>query len=154
DSLGMEHASTLPVAIIIERRKIDHPWQSHRWQVVDILPGAPQTPVWTQLAAGEGWERYHAGIVELALYRHETDSYKYNLESSNPSVYVVLRPANDEHGIALFTAVVGAGEAHAYADTNQDIVEAVPMPAAVRDWMTVFVETHHVEQPQFKRKRD
>jgi hypothetical protein len=150
----MEQVSTLPVAIIIERRKIDHPWQSHRWQVVDALPGVPTAAPWTMVASGDGWERYHAGTVELALYHHETDSYKYNLESSSPSVYVVLRPSNDEHGIMLHTAVVGAGEAHAYADTNEDIVEAVALPAAVRDWMTAFVAAHHVEREQFKRKRD
>ncbi len=106
------------------------------------------------IAAGEGWERFHAGTVDLAMYHRETESYKYNLESSNPSVYVVLRPSNDEYGIMLFTAVVGAGEAHSYADTNEDVVEAVPMPAAVRIWMADFVAAHHVEQPKFKRKRD
>ena len=80
----MEQVSTLPVAVIIERRKIDHPWQSHRWQVVDILPGAPATAPWTKIASGEGWERFHAGTVELAMFHRETEYYKYNLESSNP----------------------------------------------------------------------
>lgn len=150
----MEQVTTLPVAVILERRKIDNPWQSHRWQVVDVLPGAPDTPPWTRLGSGEGWERFHAGTVELAMYHRETESYKYNLESSHPSVYVVLRPSNDEYGIMLFTAVVGAGEAHAYADTNEDVVEAVPMPEAVRAWMADFVAAHHVEQPKFKRKRE
>ena len=150
----MEQVSTLPVAVIIERRKIDHPWQSHRWQVVDILAGAPAAKPWTKIAEGEGWERFHAGTVELAMFHRETESYKYNLESSNPSVYVVLRPSNDEYGIMLFTAVVGAGEAHAHAENNEDIVEAVAMPAAVRTWMTAFVDAHHVERPLFKRQRE
>jgi hypothetical protein len=150
----MEQVSTLPVAIIIERRKIDHPWQSHRWQVVEVLPGAPAAAPWTQIAMGEGWERYHAGTVELALYHRETESYKYNIESTNPSVYVVLRPSSDERGVMLHTAIIGAGEAHAYAETIEDVVEAVPMPDAVRDWVSAFVAAHHVDQPRFKRKRD
>lgn len=150
----MEQVSTLPVAVILERRKIDHPWQSHRWQAVEILAGQPAATPWTQIAAGEGWERYHAGTVELAIYHRETESYKYNLESTNPSVYVVLRPSNDERGIMLHTAIVGAGEAHAYAETNEDMVEAVPMPDAVRAWVSAFVEAHHVEQVRYKRQRD
>lgn len=151
DSLGTE---TWEVGIVLERRRLDNPWVDHAWHAVQVLPGAPASPPWTKLAEGEGWERYYAGTGVLTLYRRETISYKYNLESSQPSVFVILRRSNDERGIMLHTATVCAGEAHAYAESLEDTVESVPMPDVIRDWVADYVARHHVEQAFHKRKRD
>jgi hypothetical protein len=37
---------------------------------------------------------------------------------------------------------------------GNDLVEAVPMPAPVREQVEAFIAEHHVEQEFFKRKRD
>ena len=42
------------VGVVVEHRRIDHPWQSHRWQPVDVLPGEPAAAAWTVLGQGEG----------------------------------------------------------------------------------------------------
>lgn len=153
-------ADTLPpetetriVGVVLERRKLSSPWAEYGWRVVQILPGAPASEPWTKLAAGEGWEQFYAGPAELALFRRETISYKYNLESSQPQVFVVLRQCNDERGIMLHLATVCAGEAHAYAESMQDTVESVPMPEPIEQWVAEYVGAHHVEQKFYKRQR-
>ena len=150
DRVGTE---TWQVGVVVERRRLNSRWVDHAWQAVQVLPGAPASPPWTRLAEGEGWERFYAGPAELLLYRRETISYKYNLESSQPSVFVILRRNNDERGIALHLATVCAGEAHAYAESMEDTVEAVPMPEEIQNWVSGYVARHHVDEKFYKRKR-
>lgn len=144
---------TWRVGVVVERRRLNNPWIDHAWHAVQVLPGVPAAPTWTKLAEGDGWERYYAGASELQLFRRETISYKYNLESRQPSIFVVLRRCNDERGIMLHLATVCAGEAHAYAESMDDIVESVPIPDEIRDWVADYVARHHVEEKFYKRKR-
>jgi hypothetical protein len=142
------------VGVVVEHRRIDHPWQSHRWQAVDVLPGEPAAAAWTVLGQGEGWVRYLAGAAELTLFPAECETYVYNLQSREPAIYVVLRKSDDARGMKLLGATVDPGEAHAHADTGDDLVEALPLPGPVRDWMAAFVAVHYVERTKWKRKRD
>ena len=142
------------VGVVVEHRRIDHPWQSHRWQAVDVLPGEPAAAAWTVLGQGEGWVRYLAGAAELSLFPGECETYAYNLQSREPAIYVVLRKSDDARGIKLLGATVDPGEAHAHADTGDDLVEALPLPGPVREWMEAFVAVHYVERTKWKRKRD
>lgn len=142
------------VGVILERRKLDNPWVDYSWRPVQVLPGVPDTPSWTKVASGDGWERYYVGGGELKLFRRETISYKYNLESSQPSIFIVLRKTPDEWGVSLHLATVCAGEAHAYAESMEDVVDSLPMPEDIQAWVSSFLEHHHVEQKFYKRKRD
>jgi len=144
----------MKVGVVVEHRRIDHPWQSHRWQTVAVLPGEPAAADWTVLGRGDGWVRYLAGSAELSLFPGECETYVYNLQSPEPAIYVVLRKCDDERGIKLLAATVDPGEAHAHADTGDDLVEALPLPEPVRDWMAAFAATHYVERTKWKRKRD
>jgi len=45
-------------------------------------------------------------------------------------------------------------EGEALTETGSDLVETVPMPAAVRNTIAAFVAEHHVERSFHKRKRD
>jgi hypothetical protein len=66
----------------------------------------------------------------------------------------VLRTSGEAPGMRLLGATVDPGEAHAHADTGDDLVEALPLPAPIRDWLTAFVEAHPVRRTHWKRRRD
>jgi hypothetical protein len=144
----------MTVGIVLEHRRIDHPWQADRWKVVDVLPGRPAAEPWTILAEGDGWRRCYAGAVELELFRGETASYRDNLASSRPAIYVVLRRTRDGLGIAVREATVDPGEIEAHSDAGDDLIEALPLPPPIAAWMEDFVARHHVERPFYKRRRD
>jgi hypothetical protein len=149
----MDAAERLSVGVLVERRRIDNPWLPERWQAVAVLPGGlPLTP-WTVLEEGDGWTRYYAGTAALELFRTETDNYRHNLESSRPSVYVILRRGG-EPGLSLLGATVDPGEIDAHSDAGDDLIEALPLPAPVADWMRSYIARHHVERPFYKRQRD
>jgi hypothetical protein len=122
--------------------------------VTAILDGAPGLPEWTCLEETPGLRRYYAGAADLALYPRETDTLRHNLASAAPAIYVFLRATRDPPWMALLGATVCVGEAHAHADTGSDLVEPVPMPPAIRDWIADFVAVHHVERQSFKRRRE
>lgn len=154
-------ADTLPpeteirhVGVILERRKLDNPWKEFSWRPVQVLPSVPQTEPWTRLGEGEGWVQFYAGAAELALYRHESETYVYNIESAQPAVWVFLRNTDAAPGVELHGASVDPGEAHAHNDTGDDIVDFVPMPATILEWMQDYVRRHPPTKEHYKRKRD
>jgi hypothetical protein len=121
----MSADARMPVSIIVERRKSQHPWQDHVWRPIGVLP------------------------------RAETEGYLVNLSQVPPVVYVVLRrgETTDEMEIEPFHATVCPYEAMSYGESGEEIVEGVPMPTEVHDWVKEFVATHHVEAPFVKRKK-
>jgi hypothetical protein len=150
----MSEAIRRMIGIVAEWQAVDNPWIDHRWRVTTILDGVPELASWTCIETTPLLRRYYAGLAELVLYPRETDTLKHNLESSEPSVYVFLRPTTQPPGMALLGATVCVGEAHAHADTGSDLVEAVKMPPSIAAWMADFVARHHTEREPFRRKRD
>ncbi|WP_207459522.1 DUF3305 domain-containing protein [Azospirillum sp. SYSU D00513] len=150
----MDPTERMSVGVLVERRRIDSLWQPERWQAVTVLPDALPLPPWTILEEGDGWTRYYAGAVELELFRTETDNYKHNLESTRPSVYVILRRGGEGPGVTLLEATVDPGEIDAHSDAGDDLIDALPLPAPIAAWMRDFLARHHVERPFHKRQRD
>ncbi|WP_339852194.1 DUF3305 domain-containing protein [uncultured Nisaea sp.] len=151
----MERSRTIPVGLVLERRKIDNPWQNYRWNAVSVIVGAPDVGEWTLLDRGPDFERYHAATLPLTLYRKETESYKVNL-SGQPSVYVVLRTDDDPdspYEVYPFLATASAYEAQDYLDSGEETVESVPMPEGLIAWVQDFCDTHHEDEVFIKRKR-
>ncbi len=144
----------LTVAVVVERRPATSPWAEHVWRAVEVLEDAPDLPPWTVLREEAGRTLFLAGTAEVALHPTDTDNYKHNLEGGRPTIWVVLRPAAGEPGFTLQAVTVDAGEAHLYADSGNDLLEALPMPAFLLPVVADFVARHHKERGFYKRKRD
>ncbi len=147
-------AESMPVGVILERREIDNPWESHSWIPVGVVPGSPGVPDWKEVAKGENWVQFYAGSLPLELNRDETEDYRYNLANAPPSVYVLMREDDAvEAGISPFKLTVSPSEAQAYLDVDEFLIEPVPMPEMVKSWLAAFIERYHVDQPVYKRQR-
>lgn len=152
----MKKTDALSVGIVVERRDIDHPWAAHRWTPVAVIPGATEQADWREIAVGDGWVQYHAATMPISLHRKETEAYLVNLADATPSVYVVLRPNdNDDDGreFTVADATVSPFEAQDYMDSGEEIVERVALPDVMVAWIQAFIDAHHVEEPFRKRKR-
>jgi hypothetical protein len=144
----------IPVAVLAERRPGVTKWAEHVWRVVEVLETAPPVPAWTVLREEGGRTLYFAGEAEVLLHPTDTTNYKHNLEAAQPLIWVALREADTPSGLALQTVTVDPGEAHVHADAGNDLLEALPMPPALRAAAAAFVATHHREQVFHKRRRD
>ena len=146
---------SMPIGIVVERREIDHPWQSYTWRAVAAIPGAPEVNEWRVLTTEPGRIRYHAGTLPLEIHHKETEGYRLNLATARPALYVVLRYDEEvETGIVPFMVTACPYEAQNYLDGDEDLVESMPMPDAVAAWLADFIAEHHVDEPHYKRKRE
>ncbi|MCC2665063.1 MAG: uncharacterized protein K0S35_2985 [Geminicoccaceae bacterium] len=107
-----------------------------------ILGAPPVGPEWRELLRGETWTHYHAANLPLELHHVETEAYLLNLAQEPPRIYVVLRPATEPAAQAYRPLLITASpvEAESYLASGDEIVEGVPMPAAVIAWLRDFVD--------------
>jgi hypothetical protein len=144
----------IPVGVEVETRPSSSRWQDRVVRVVGVRPGAPAIAPWRVLSEEGGVVRYYAGTAKVAVRSTDTKVYKDNVEAREPSLYVVLRKGASPTGWILHLVTVDPSEAHAHVDVGDDLVEALPMPPPLRDWLAMFVARHHVERTEWKRKRD
>ena len=139
----------MPLGVVLERRRIDHPWAEAAWRAAAVIPGAPAPPP----GAPPGSERVHAATLELALHRKQTEGYRANLSQAQPAVYVVLRHGEAGAPPRPFLVTVCPYEAQHYDMGGDERVDAVPMPPPVAAMLARFVAEHHVDEPFLKRRR-
>jgi hypothetical protein len=144
----------IPVAVLAERRPGVTRWAEHVWRAVAVLEAAPEVPPWTLLRQDGACALFFAGTATVALHPTDTDNYKQNLEAAQPLVWVTLRPGDTPSGHVLQAVTVDPGEAHLYAESGNDLLDALPMPPGLRMATAAFVAEHHKERAFHKRKRD
>lgn len=142
----------IPVGIVVERRKADSPWVDFLWRGVAVLPDEPETKPWTVLREQDGTTLFYAGSATVDLYPSETGRYRDNLASGDPSIWIVLSPAEGAWPYSVAAATADPAEGEAFTAAGANLVEAVPMPEVLRETVESFVTQHHVEREFFKRK--
>ena len=150
----MTPLASIPVGVVVERRKAMSPWIDFVWRPIAVLPGLPEAEPWTQLDAGADIATFYVGSAVVALFRSEAARYHENLTSGLPSLWVVLRPTDIEPPYEIVGVTADPSEGEAYTQSGTDLVEAVPMPEAARAVIAAFVAEHYVEETFHKRRRD
>ena len=144
----------IPVGVVVERRKARSAWADLLWRPVAVLAGLPEAERWTPLASDGDTATFYAGPAEIELYRAETENYRRNLASDAPSIWVALQATGGEPPYEIATVTADPAEGEGLTEPGQAIVEAVPMPTAVREAVATFVAKHHVDHVFERRKRD
>lgn len=146
--------ASIPVGVVIERRKAASPWIDFTWQAVAVLPGKPATEPWTLLEEAGDAARFYAGPASVDLYRTETAHYRDNLATGRPGIWVVMAPTLADPPYKLIAVTADPAEGESFAQSAENLVEQVPMPKSVEKVVTAFIAEHHVEQKFIKRQRD
>jgi hypothetical protein len=145
---------SLPVGVLVERRKAASEWLDFSWRPVGVLAGEPSAAPWTLLSTEADATTFYAGAATVDLYRTETSNYRDNLASGAPALWVVLRPTGAEPPYEVVAVTADPAEGEAMTEAGNDLVDTVPMPDLILREIESFVAEHHVEQPFFKRRRD
>jgi hypothetical protein len=147
--------TTIPVGIVVERRRTDNRWQPWTWLPVSVIAGAAPAEGWQVLREEEGRTQYLAATLSLELVRSETEGYRYNLSTDQPRLYVVMRRDDEsaEHPLKPFIVTASPYEAEAYTVSGAEVVEGVVMPDSIVALVQAFIDQHHVETPFIKRDR-
>jgi hypothetical protein len=144
----------LPVGVVVERRKASSPWADVLWRPIAVLAGLPEAAPWTPLASGNDTTTFYAGAAEIELYRSEAGSYRRNVESETPLVWVALNATGDEPPYEIAAVTADPAEGEALTEPGHALVETVPMPDSLREAISAFVAAHPTESEFEKRQRD
>ena len=168
------------VRIILERKEINNLWESHKWVINDLIPlevsgglGFPPIndvriyPLINEVKKEDGLNKnLYFAEASIDLHHAESEGYAENLQSSDPSVYIVLRDGDlidekeknneQDYNIDIHLAEVSLSPYHIqdYEDCGEDKVEKIPLYGPIAELLEKFVEFHFHPEEFKKRKRD
>ena len=168
------------VRIILERKEINNLWESHKWVINDLIPlevsgglGYPPIndvriyPLINEVKKEDGLNKnLYFAEASIDLHHAESEGYAENLQSSDPSVYIVLRDGDlidekeknneQDYNIDIHLAEVSLSPYHIqdYEDCGEDKVEKIPLYGPIAELLEKFVEFHFHPEEFKKRKRD
>jgi hypothetical protein len=138
----------MPIAVIMQRRTIQHRWVDTVWAAVGVVPDsgnlAPVQPLsWTPER-----ESYLVSGLQLELYPDENDGYFENWAAPEPKVFVMWR-MQQERAMPI-VASVSYGEGTRMLDSGES-ADGVAMPGEIYVWLTHYLQKHY--QPRQHRGR-
>jgi hypothetical protein len=138
-----------PVAVVMQRRRLDNRWQSEAWEPLGVVPsvepkGAPRLLV--EEGAVQQW--LHPGF-ELVLHRDEAEGYYLNVSVPSPRVFVLWRM--DEDKAVPLEVTASYNEGGRWLDGGHS-VDGVPMPPEIFAWVGEYVERNYRPEPEKRIK--
>jgi hypothetical protein len=144
---------SIPVGVVVERRRAKSVWAEFLWRPVSVLAGKPSAEPWTVLDVQAESVLFYAGEAVIELHRTESTFYRDNLASDTPRLWVVLSPTRSDPPLELLAVTADPAEGEGFTDAGSNLVETVPMPRDIQAIVGQFIATHHVERPFIKRRR-
>jgi hypothetical protein len=146
--------ASMPVAVIMQRRAVNHPWADEAWSAVGVMPDHGELPRVQELQniadeenASERRQYLVSGLT-LELYPDENDGYFENCIAPEPKVFVMWRM---QEGIAMPVQVsVSYAEGTRMLDSGES-ADGVMMHAAIRSWLTCYLQIYYQPPQQGKR---
>ena len=143
---GFSGASDLAVCFVREA-VTGNPWIDHRWALAGLS--------WGSVPAVADADRVVVTGLRLELHGEEAEGYHMNVSADEPSLFFMLRPADDAAPDGPPTvAAVSANfyEAARWMDAGES-VERLPLPEAWRSIIADFARAHWREPEKKRGKR-
>lgn len=144
---------SIPVGVVVERRRAKSVWAEFLWRPISVLVGKPSAEPWTVLDVQAESVMFYAGEAAIELHRTESAFYRDNLAAEMPRLWVVLSPTASDPPYQLLSVTADPAEGEGFTDAGNNIVETVPMPREIVAVVDQFIDAHYVEQPFIKRRR-
>ncbi|QSP95816.1 DUF3305 domain-containing protein [Marinobacter salinisoli] len=146
----------LRVGAVVRRSPGITRWAKEVWKPVAVIPGAPDA-FWKEMVREGEVVDYHAGTVDMELFRADVEAYLISLNMTVPSVWIIMdrdESRRSPSGWFVSTITASAYEAQDALDSGESLVEAVPIPESLAAWIKEFIDLHYIEEPFKKRRRD
>ena len=153
-SFVFPNSLSIPIGVVVRKSPGVTRWAKWAWRAIGILPGAGPAN-WTVLRQDGQVTEFHAATVPLQLYVSDTEAYVHELQTRQPSIYIILSPhaASPDTPWKVMLVTASPYEAQDYCDSAEMLVEKVAMPDGMQAWVGDFVTRHHEEEVFVKRKR-
>lgn len=139
---------SMPIAVIMQRRAVQHVWADEAWEAVGVVPDRGELPRLQVLSASPERDYYLVSGLELELYTDENDGYYENCMAPESKVFVLWRM---EEGKAMpVRASVSYVEGTRMFDSGEQ-ADGVAMPAEIYAWVAGYLREHY--QPKAGKRR-
>src|SRR5579871_2688308 len=135
-------------SVVMRRRPVDSPWQTHAWAPLRLEPGCGLTEPVRLAAAAEGEDWLHPEHA-VELFRDEAEGYYLNLTAPHPAIFVNW---SDEDGIRVLRLTASYNQAARLMDGGMQ-VDPVPLPPAWLPWIDAFIRAYYRPESKGPRAR-
>ena len=148
DNPAPSRIAPYPVAVIMERLRLDNRWQTERWDakgvVRDVTPAGDRERV---IVSDERLTQVLFPGFVLKLHPDEAEGYYYNITSPQPKIFVMWRMVDDLARPESLT--VSYHEGARWMDT-EETVGGVALPPDLLPWIAEFAAEHYKPEPKKK----
>jgi hypothetical protein len=141
--------ASLPIAVVMQRRKVHHRWVDHAWQAAGITLDPGGLAPLQILDRSPDQETYLVPGLRLELHPDENDGYFENWAAPEPKVFVMWR-MQDEYAMPVL-ASVSYGEGTRMLDSGEQ-TDGVIMPREIHAWMGDYLRAHYRPRPRRGRE--
>ena len=145
----MSERPTQKISVILEREEVQSRWESHRWQVLGVVPDVGGEAR-TILETPKMLRRLFPGF-ELTLFHDEAEGYYLNVSSDAPSVFVSIRYDEGATDPYPFETTLSYNEAARWMDNGQKVERVAAWPELTA-WMGEWVEANYRPEPKKRQK--
>jgi hypothetical protein len=140
--------ASMPIAVLMQRRTLQHRWADESWAAVGVVPDRGGLPPLHLLCESPERDYYLVSGLELELYTDEHEGYYENCIAPASKVFVLWRMLE---GRAIpVRASVSYVEGTRMFDSGEN-ADGVTMPAEIHGWLADYLREHY--QPPQRRGR-
>ena len=141
--------ASMPIAVIMQRRAVQHIWADEAWAAVGVVPDRGDLPRLQVLSESPERDYYLVSGLELELYTDEHEGYYENAMSAESKVFVLWRM---EEGRAMpVRASVSYVEGTRMFDSGES-ADGVTMPAEIYAWLASYLRDNYQPKPRRGRQ--
>jgi len=141
--------SSMPVAVIMQRRRVEHRWADEAWAAVGVVPDRGNLPPLQVLGESPERDYYLVSGLELELHTDENEGYYENCVAPESKVFVLWRMI-DGRAIPV-RASVSYVEGTRMFDSGEN-ADGVTMPAEIYAWLAGYLREHYTPRPRRGRQ--
>jgi hypothetical protein len=141
--------ASLPIAVLMQRRSLQHRWADEAWSAVGVVPDRGNLPPVHVVAESAERDYYLVSGLELELYTDENEGYFENCMAPESKVFVLWRML-DGRAIPV-RASVSYVEGTRMFDSGE-AADGVAMPAEIHAWLAAYLAEHYQPRPHRGRQ--
>ncbi len=139
--------SQLPIAVVMQRRKLNHRWIDHAWSAAGAIADPGNLPGVQPLSRCETEESYLVPGLKLELHPDEDEGYFENWAAPEPKIFVMWR-MQEERAMPV-VASVSYAEGTRMLDSGEN-ADGVPMPPDIHAWLGSYLKQHYRPRPRHR----
>jgi len=141
--------ASMPIAVIMQRRALQHRWADEAWAAVGVVPDRGNLAPVQVLSENAERLYYLVSGLELELYPDDNEGYYENCMAPESKVFVLWRM---QEGRAMpVRASVSYAEGTRMFDSGES-ADGVDMPAEVYAWLAGYLREHYQPKPRRGRQ--